>query len=363
MTAQKMLLEPRNRSIMRPRPGVERAAPLEESAEGRVDLPRPLGVFRGAEEPGERSRMGLGRVNNEARARGLLEQKLKYVHDSRFDKPDAEATFLAPMPAVVHRAPARSRPPAGLSPYLASLYTDSTPLRPEQEAYLFLKMNYLKYRASKLREALDPPVALASDLDEIERHEAEARAVKDQIVRANLRLVVSIARRRVGPDRDFFEMVSEGNLSLILAVEKFDVSRGFKFSTYASCAIVKNLVRTALKEVGRRSRFLTGRQELFGTAADNRTENREHEGESNRNQEAVRGMLGRLGDRERAIIVSRFGLEGARERTLHDLGLELGITRERVRQIECQAREKLRNFAMEQGLDLPAIRRPEYGTP
>jgi RNA polymerase primary sigma factor len=290
-------------------------------------------------------------VNTEARARRLLEQKLGYVYDRGFDEPDAEATFRAPTPAGAPGAPAGPRPPTGLSPYLASLDGNATLLRPDQEAPLFLKMNYLKYRASKLREALDPPSARASDLDEIERLQGEARAVKDQIVRANLRLVVSIARRQAGPGRTFFELVSEGNLSLMLAVEKFDASRGFKFSTYASCAIMRNLARATGQEGIRRHRFVTGHQELFEAAAD--PGNDEHGRERGRHgrQEAVRQMLGRLSDRERGVIVGRFGLEGAREKTLRQLGEEMGISKERVRQIESRARKKPREFALEQGLD------------
>jgi RNA polymerase sigma factor (sigma-70 family) len=221
-------------------------------------------------------------------------------------------------------------------------------------------MNYLKYRVSKLRDSLAPQAAPASDLDDIERLLGVARAVKNEIIRANLRLVFSIAKRWARPDRNLFELVSEGNLSLILAVEKFDVSRGFKFSTYATCAIMKNLARTTVREIGQRSRFKTGLQETFGAAVDHRTEESELERECDRDrhQEAVQGMLGRLSDRERVVIVGRFGLEGASEKTLHQLGLELGVSRERVRQIESQAREKLRQFALDQGLEMAVDRCP-----
>jgi RNA polymerase primary sigma factor len=72
-------------------------------------------------------------------------------------------------------------------------------------------------------------------------------------------------------------------------------------------------------------------------------------------QEAVKGMLGRLDDRERRIIVSRYGLNGVNEQTLEQLGKELGITKERVRQIESRAQDKLRRFANEEKLDLPML--------
>ena len=71
--------------------------------------------------------------------------------------------------------------------------------------------------------------------------------------------------------------------------------------------------------------------------------------------DAVKGMLGRLDDRERRIIVSRYGINGVGEQTLEQLGRELGITKERVRQIESRAQEKLRKIAIEEKLEIPAI--------
>ena len=179
--------------------------------------------------------------------------------------------------------------------------------------------------------------------------------MKNQIIRANLRLVVSIAKRHVGPSNNFFELVSDGNMSLIRAVEKFDYSRGNKFSTYASWAIMKNFARTIPEENYRRDRFVTGHEEMFEAAADNRTDEHEYESSLKRMQEAIKGMLDRLDDRERLIITSRFGLGGDAERTLEQLGRELGITKERVRQIESRGVDKLRKIAGEQKLELPML--------
>ena len=141
-------------------------------------------------------------------------------------------------------------------------------------------------------------------------------AVKNQIISANLRLVVSIAKRHVGPSNDFFHLVSDGNMSLIRAVEKFDYARGNKFSTYASWAIMKNFARTIPEENYRRDRFVTGHEEMFEAAADNRSDEHEYESAQKKMQVAVKGMLGRLDDRERKIIISRYGINGASEQTL-----------------------------------------------
>jgi hypothetical protein len=131
----------------------------------------------------------------------------------------------------------------------------------EQEAHLFRKYNYLKYKAAKLRQELDPAQPKSSLMDEIEGLQSEAVTIKNEIARANLRLVVSIAKRHVTPDQNFFELVSDGNVSLLRAIEKFDFARGNKFSTYASWAIMKNFARTIPGEYRQRDRFRTSYDE------------------------------------------------------------------------------------------------------
>jgi len=362
MAAQKMLLDTPVRSVRadaagKARPS-SRAAVLDDETKGQIyrQWRRGVSVAVLGEQHG-RSAAAIERVINEGRAVRVLEQKLEAMYDPSFDATGASQTILAPTPVPTGKAPSASRmkAPEGLPPYLASLYGDGSLLNREQEAHLFRKMNFLKYRALKIRERLDPARAKAADLDEIDRLQEEALAVKNQIIRSNLRLVVSIAKKRVGPSNNFFELVSDGNMSLIRAVEKFDYSRGFKFSTYASWAIMKNFARTIPEEKTRRDKYVTGHEEMFEAAADHRTGEYEYESDHRRNQEAVQGMLGRLNDRERQILISRYGIGGANEQTLEQLGKVLGITKERVRQIESRAQEKLRKFALEQRIDPPAV--------
>ncbi len=299
------------------------------------------------------SRRRIERIINEVRAGRLLEAKLEYVSDPSFDDPAAVAELLGPSPEpVAGRDARRSRVPEGLPAYLASLY-DIPLLSREQERSLFRKMNYLKYRAHQLRAALDPDRCNAGRLDEIERLQGEALAVKNEIIRANLRLVVSIAKKHTGPTNNLFELISDGNMSLIRAVEKFDVSRGFKFSTYASWAIMRNFSRTLPEEKSRRDRFVTGHEEMFETAADHRADEHDSEKALKRTQDVVKGMLRQLSDRERRILIGRYGIGGVEQQTLEQLGRTLGVTKERVRQIESRAREKLRKMALVQRLDLP----------
>jgi len=191
-------------------------------------------------------------------------------------------------------------------------------------------------------------------MNEIEKLYDEAVKIKNEIVQANLRLVVSIAKRHVSGTEDFFSLVSDGNMSLIRAAEKFDFSRGNKFSTYASWAIMKNYARTIPDEFKHRDRFRTSQEELFTTRQDIRSDEVGQESAQRQREEQVEQILAQLDDRERKIIVSRFGLDHSREPlTLKEVGQEMGVTKERIRQLEARALNKARHAAEEAHIDLP----------
>jgi RNA polymerase primary sigma factor/RNA polymerase sigma factor len=301
-----------------------------------------------------RTRTSVYRVLNEMRAKRILGLPLDYINNPVFHKKGAEKEILGGMPeSEVARTPRKARPPAGLPPYLASLY--ETPLLTrEQEYHLFRKFNYLKCKASKLRDGIDPARAKSAVMDEIEALYDQAVKVKNQIVQANLRLVVSIAKRHVTPADDFFNLVSDGNMSLIRAAEKFDYSRGNKFSTYASWAIMKNFARTIPEEYKQRERFKTSQEELFQGAHDPRSDQVEMEHAQQTRETQVNRILARLDEREQSIIVRRFGLDHHKEpQTLKEVGEEMGVTKERVRQIEARALSKMRQAAKEDKLEPP----------
>jgi RNA polymerase primary sigma factor/RNA polymerase sigma factor len=299
-----------------------------------------------------RSKASIYRVILSQRAEHILQLPLDFMPNALFARGSAEKVVNQPFPGPVETK--KVRRPSGLPAYLASLY-EVPLLTREQEVWLFRKFNFLKHKASGLREQLDPERPNARLMDQIERLYEEIVEVKNRIVRANLRLVVSIAKRRVAPGDSFFDLVSDGNMSLIRAVEKFDYARGNKFSTYASWAIMKNYARTIPDEHKRRDRFRAADMEMLQTAADRRADEYQQRLAANDRLRQVSKFLDRLDQREQTIIIRRYGLDHEHEpQTLKEVGSALGVTKERVRQIEAKALEKLREAAAAEAM-LPEL--------
>lgn len=301
-----------------------------------------------------RTRASVYRIVNEVRAKRLADQHIDWMHSPDFEKPHAEDLILGPAPEADKKS-GRLKPPPGLPPYLASLYNLPL-LTKDEEVYYFRKMNYLKWQAGTLRESIDLSRPRTKDMDQIERLMAQSVEVKNLLIRSNLRLVVSIAKRHIRPGGNFFEMVSDGNMSLIRAIEKFDYMKGNKFSTYASWAIMKNFARSIPAEHNLLDRYRTGNEELFTSSQDVRSDQFEQELVNHRQHQLLLSILDQLDGREKDILVSRYGLEqGTEPQTLEQVGQRFGVTKERIRQLEARALGKLRKIAEGEKLDIPGI--------
>jgi RNA polymerase sigma factor (sigma-70 family) len=289
----------------------------------------------------------------EVRAVRLKSMNLEFMDSPEFHEPNAEQTIMKPL--LTPGIPIPVRPPAGLPPYLNELY-DVPLLTREQEQHDFRQLNYLKFRFVELQQKLNPDRPLARLATEMEGLLQKIATLKNHLIRSNLRLVVSIAKRHLKPGVNFFELVSDGNMSLIRAVEKFDYSRGNKFSTYASWAIMKNFARSVPAENTRLDRFRTGEEDIFVQSADYRGAGLAEERRNQDQRAAILQLMEELSGREQKVISCRFGLEQDTEpETLEQVGLRLGVTKERVRQIEVRSLEKLRRIAERRCVDIPGI--------
>ncbi|MFP4055077.1 MAG: sigma-70 family RNA polymerase sigma factor, partial [Phycisphaerae bacterium] len=312
-----------------------------------------------------RTRGSVYRVVYERRATQLLHREIDYVYNPQFDLPNAdevilEGQFVGTGPAAADDGDEENQPepkkkpvsiPGDLPPYLKALYRVPL-LTPEKERELFRRYNYLKYKADRKRQKIDPERARVGDLQRVESLLVQANLVKNAIIRANLRLVVSIAKKHLGGPQTLFELVSDGNVALMRAVEKFDYARGFRFSTYASWAIMRTYARSVPKERYQLDRFSTGNEEVLDIAASLRTYD-PNEMNLPEIRESIDAMLSRLSARERMILADHYGLvEGNDAKTFEQLGDELGISKERVRQIELQALKKLRRLSHPEAADL-----------
>lgn len=240
----------------------------------------------------------------------------------------------------------------GMPAHLARMC--STPLlEPEQEAALFQQMNYLKHRASSLRDLLMESRPSEAPLREAEECLQRSERIRNYLIQANTRLVMSIARRFADERNAFDDLLSHGIASLMHSVAKFDFSRGYRFSTYATCAVRRDLYRLVMNRKKDLQRYSTGAAELLNDCHGHTPEEGElNESSWNHLTSSLSTMMEQLDDRERFIVTCRFGLdESGKKASYSRMGERLGISKERVRQLANRALEKLRGAAGEHRLE------------
>lgn len=222
-------------------------------------------------------------------------------------------------------------------------------LTAEEERALFLRFNYCRHRVMLVLRRFRGRRLSVSALREVLRWERLAQDTRTEIVRSNTSLVLAMARRSRNSGVELGELVSEGNLALLRCVDKFDASRGFKFSTYACRAILASFSRAGAKAARHRIQFPTPFDPAMERSdyVESRREQIEHECV----EELKRILFDNSADLssvERRVLTARFSLDqqtpkpGLRRKTLDQVGDLLGVSKERVRQIQNQAMIKIR---------------------
>ncbi len=312
-------------------------------------------VMPGVEMPNERILARLSLEDRELLAH-ILTNPCEYMDAPSFHRPSAERRlFGRPARLVGADSTYFAETPSVLAD-LAAAKTGVATLNTTQEQLLFLRFNYSRYRVYKLVVPRRGKPLTWLDVRTILAWGHRALMARSEIVQANVPLVLAMAKRTRLGGVDFGELISEGNMALLRSVDKFDCSRGFKFSTYACRAILKSFSRVAMRTSRYRGRFPTEfdptleKSDFIEARRDDIEQDCVDE-----LRDILTNNLADLSDIEQTVIRERFALDAApatepvAPKTLEQVGALIGVTKERVRQIQNKALEKIRH-ALEEGI-------------
>jgi RNA polymerase primary sigma factor len=304
-----------------------------------------------------RSRSSIYRIINQRRAAALFARKIAFVDSPEFKDEHICMDILAEDIAVEEpMAPLafESYEMLGeqLLPEYLQVLKESAVLNSDLELKLFRRYNCLKYMAQRIRAKIKMTRVSSQSLKQSEGYLAEAEEIERRIVEANLRLVVGIASRHSGSGTGFAELVSKGNYALIKAVQEFDYTVGFRFGKRASLSIAKEYAKAS----GKNTELSRTRAASIGTMQRHLRDSTDIGAIERTRLSLTQVIRDELDKREQYIILNHFGLIGSgikkQTQTLQQIGDTLGITKERVRQIELIALQKLRQCLSSEEFEL-----------
>jgi RNA polymerase primary sigma factor len=285
------------------------------------------------------------------RTEALLRNEVQFIPNGFFVGcgPEDEKAVLR-VASQIDRSGTATEYPRDLPAHLARLCEPEL-LTAEQERELFRAMNYSKYRVNVLQTQIDPECPDRKLVETAESFLKAASEIRDRIIQANMRLVLSIVKKFVTPQYSFDELLSDGIDTLIRTVCKFDFDRGFRFSTYAYRSIARRAYHQITARQKDSGRFTGAVDDLATDPAEDSERQLFNEASWDELRAILDNMLSRLDDREQYIIRRRYAMGAARKaETFQSMANQLGVSKERVRQLERQAVGKLRNMAGEMGM-------------
>lgn len=295
--------------------------------------------------------------DHQAELKEALAEPMDYVENDDFKKSNAYKKIFEQAPEIPEPNTSWYHPVMeDVSSTRKAKSVVNVVLNAKQEAALFLQFNYARYRVARLQKKIGTKAVSDANARDLLEWYHLSRKLRDQIARSNLALVLAMAKRVRHSEMDFSDLISEGNMALLRAIDKFNVARGFKFSTYACRAILKAFSRSGMKHTQYRQLFPTDFDPALERSDFSRKKYDSHEDEcADEVLRIVDSNRAELTDVEQAVIQHRFALHRQEDQTipltLEQVGQIVGLTKERVRQIQNKALEKIRKTLEQQYLD------------